>query len=97
MLVKSFLWKLCQLRRFHSDVCEKKMTYDAELRLLDESVFPNLDFIGWYAVGCDAPVSADWNAYKEISALHESLLLLKLDSTPSTTGSKVSCFLKNHA
>uniref|UniRef100_A0A915PSA6 COP9 signalosome complex subunit 6 n=1 Tax=Setaria digitata TaxID=48799 RepID=A0A915PSA6_9BILA len=46
---------------------------------LDQEVFHDLDYVGWYTVGGTTPTQADWQVHQQFSVMHESPILVKLD------------------
>ncbi|MFH4974228.1 hypothetical protein AB6A40_000937 [Gnathostoma spinigerum] len=46
-----------------------------------KDVFVDLDFMGWYTSGPEAPTESDLNVHKQFCHLHESPIMLKLDPT----------------
>ena len=56
---------------------------------LDKEVFADLDFLGWYTTGSDAPSAVDIDVYRQMSLLNECPIMLKLDPSSVRSSDKV--------
>jgi len=54
-----------------------------------KEVFAELDFLGWYTTGSDAPSSVDIDVYRQMSQINECPIMLKLDPASARSSDKL--------